>query len=315
MNTEQAKKLDFPNLLSRLGFSPIKQAKNGAELWYASPFRKEKDPSFHTSFLNGKWIWNDFGDTGGTVIDFVTRYQNTDVKGALSFLDTFFQGITPTLTAQSNEILFPTQTANETFRLDRVQPIKLTKNYLETQRFIPVSLANRYLTEAVFTNTQTGKQYFGVAIKNVSDGYELRNAFMKGSLGKKDFSFLEGKKSDSVCIFEGFMDFPSCIIDLSKYCTDETAKILFLSSHKNALLPDVIVLNSASFREPVLAFIKKKNYKFIHGFWDNDKTGLELKSFFEDNLGFDKVISWNHLYLPHKDFNEALVEKSKQNIR
>ncbi len=266
MNTEQAKKLDFPNLLSRLGFSPIKQAKNGAELWYVSPFRKEKDPSFHTSFLNGKWIWNDFGDIGGTVIDFVIRYQNTDVKGALSFLDTFFQGVIPSQTVQSNEIPSSAQTTNKTFRLDRVQPIKVTKNYLETQRGIPVSLANRYLTEAVFTNTQTGKQYFGVAIKNVSDGYELRNAFMKGSLGKKDFTFLEGEKSGSVCIFEGFLDFPSCIIDLSNYCTNETAKTILLSPHKNALLPDVIVLNSASFKEPVLAFIKQKKLQ-IHSWF------------------------------------------------
>lgn len=311
MNTEQAKKLDFPKLLSKLGFEPIKSAKGGTELWYNSPFRNEKEPSFHTSYFNGKWIWNDFGDSGGTVIDFAMRFQNTDVVGALSFLSNSFQGF-----KKLSEIPFSFQQPHEnTFRLDRVQPIRLTKTYLENDRGINVSLANQYLTEAVYTNTQTGKKYFGVAIKNVSEGYEVRNPFFKGSIGKKDFSFLKGEKNDSVCIFEGFMDFPSCIIDLSKHKSDEDAKNILLSPNKKALLPDVLILNSASFKEPVLEFIKKQNYKFIHGFWDNDKTGLELKTYFEENLGIHKVISWNHLYQPHKDFNEAIVEKSKQIMR
>jgi hypothetical protein len=309
MNTEQAKKLDFPKLLSKLGFEPIKTVKNGTELWYNSPFRNEKIPSFHTSFLKGKWIWNDFGDTGGTVIDFVMRYQNLDVTGALSFLDGSFQKTIPSL--KLDEVATSFQQPESLFRLDRVQSIKLSRDYLENQRGISVSLANKYLVEAVYTNTQTGKQYFGVAIKNVSDGYEVRNPYFKTSIGKKDFSFLKGKKSNAVCLFEGFMDFPSAIINLYMPTADETARDILLSPNKTALLPDIIILNSASFKESVLAFIKKQDYKFIHGFWDNDKTGLELKTYFEEHLGFYRVISWNHLYQPYKDFNEALVAKFK----
>jgi hypothetical protein len=311
MNTAQAKKLDFPKLLSKLGFEPVKIVKNGLELWYNSPFRREAIPSFHTSFLNGKWIWNDFGDTGGTVIDFAMRYQNTDTKGALSFLDSVFQGVnfskpnTPTPLAQ------PKQSPN-IFHLDRVQPIKLMKDYVENQRGIDLEIANQYLVEVVFTNTETKKQSYAVGIKNVSEGYEVRNPYFKTCIGKKDFTFLKGKKNDSVCVFEGFLDFPSCILDISENPSDEMAKKLLLSVDGKALLPDVIILNTATFKQPVLEFIQKQNYKFVHGFWDNDKTGMALKLFFEEHLGTHKVISWNHLYQLHKDYNEAIMAKSKQ---
>ena len=33
MNSEQAKKIDLPRLLLKLGFEPVKIAKEGAEFW------------------------------------------------------------------------------------------------------------------------------------------------------------------------------------------------------------------------------------------------------------------------------------------
>ena len=184
-----------------------------------------------------------------------------------------------------------------------------TKDFIEKQRGINLAIANKYFSEIIFTNTQTQKQYFGIGIKNVSEGYEVRNPFFKTSIGKKDFSFLKGQKTGSVCIFEGFLDFPSLIIDLNELRQNEDLSKIFLSNEKNSLATDVIILNSASFKKPVLDFIKSKDYKFIHGFWDNDKTGLDLKTFFEEALGQHKVISWNHLYEPFKDYNEYLVHK------
>ena len=86
MNSHQAKQIDLPDLLARLGHHPVKVRKGGRELWYTSPFREERTPSFHTSYLGGKWIWKDFGDTGGTVIDFVMRYEGISFKQALAFL-------------------------------------------------------------------------------------------------------------------------------------------------------------------------------------------------------------------------------------
>ena len=58
MNSYQAKQLNLPDLMGRLGYEPTSIKKEGKEYWYLSPFRKEKDASVHTSFLGGKWIWN-----------------------------------------------------------------------------------------------------------------------------------------------------------------------------------------------------------------------------------------------------------------
>ena len=41
----------MPDLLSAFGHMPVRATKQGAEYWYISPFRYEKEPSFHTSYL------------------------------------------------------------------------------------------------------------------------------------------------------------------------------------------------------------------------------------------------------------------------
>lgn len=61
----------------------------------------------------GKWIWNDFGDIGGTVIDFIMRHEGySQVKDALSFLENMFPGHlfeTASNTSQSGPNLFSFQ--------------------------------------------------------------------------------------------------------------------------------------------------------------------------------------------------------------
>jgi CHC2 zinc finger len=306
MNTQQVKQIDFPKFLSQHGFEPVKSLKLGRELWYISPFRSEKTPSFHTSFLGGKWIWNDFGDEGGTIIDFVMRYKSIDIQEALNYLETFSDRV---VFVEKKQAEGAPQYFEPIFQIDSIQTISRSKDFIEKQRGVNLSVANKYFSEIVFTNTQTQKQYFGIGLKNVSEGYEIRNPFFKTSIGKKDFSFLKGQKTGSVCIFEGFLDFPSLIVDLQDFRQSEDLSKIFLSNEKNSLAPDVIILNSASFKKPVLDFIKEKDYKFVHGFWDNDKTGLDLKAFFEEALGQHKVISWNHLYECCKDYNEYLVKE------
>ena len=52
------------------------------------------------------------------------------------------------------------------------------------------------------------KKYFGIGFKNDSDGFEIRNAYSKICLGKKDISTIKSN-SKSLRIFEGFFDFLS----------------------------------------------------------------------------------------------------------
>jgi CHC2 zinc finger len=88
MNINQAQQIPLATLLARLGYTPMKIYKGGVELAFRSPFRSETTASF---FVNvHKNVWNDFGDSGGTVLDFVMRYRNTVVSDTLNYLETVF---------------------------------------------------------------------------------------------------------------------------------------------------------------------------------------------------------------------------------
>lgn len=47
MNIEEAKRIPLEDFLRRLGFTPVKR--QGDSLWYRSPFREERTPSFKVS--------------------------------------------------------------------------------------------------------------------------------------------------------------------------------------------------------------------------------------------------------------------------
>ena len=46
MNIEEAKSIQLEDYLRRMGFNPVKQQDS---IWYCSPFREEKTPSFKVS--------------------------------------------------------------------------------------------------------------------------------------------------------------------------------------------------------------------------------------------------------------------------
>lgn len=298
MNTEQAKQLSLPDILRKLGHQPAKTTKEGREVWYASPFRTEKDPSFHTSFLGGKWIWKDFGDAGGTVIDFIMRYRNTDVKGALSFLDDLY-GVTPIhystiKTAKSNPKTELTEEA--IFQLDQVYSFgsraKSILFYITQERGINAEIAKKYLKEVHFKNLQTGKPYFAAGFLNVKNGYEIRNPYFKSTVGEKAISHLQNG-SKTVLVFEGFLDFLS-------YLTDKK---------QNDTPDDVIILNSISFHVQAAEAIQSKGYTTILTFFDNDRSGNELTNNYADTFKNARFSPQNHLYIAFKDYNEALIAK------
>lgn len=47
MNIEEAKRIPLEDYLRRMGFSPVRE--QGDSLWYSSPFRQERTPSFKVS--------------------------------------------------------------------------------------------------------------------------------------------------------------------------------------------------------------------------------------------------------------------------
>ncbi len=293
MNTAQAKKLPLNEILKRLGLEPVKSFKGGEELAYLSPFRNETEPSLFVNIR--KNVWNDFGDIGGNALDFVIRYRNTDVRGALEFLDGLF-GKREFIIPKSNTLIKdkPTQNKENIFLLDRALPFGATAPslvaYIAGERRISPEIASRYLKEVHFTNRETGKAYFAAGFENLSGGFEIRNPFFKSSLGLKDISLVEGQGAErEIWVFEGFLDFLS--------------KLTLIGS--NTVLSDCLILNSVSYAEKAIQFIISKGYTSIKGFLDNDRAGDETTLKLKTKFG-EMFFDLRSEYQGFKDLNDFL---------
>ncbi|GAB3226401.1 toprim domain-containing protein [Spirosoma arcticum] len=327
MNTEQAKQLSLPDLLSKLGHSPVKERKGGYELWYCSPFREEKDPSFHTSYIGGKWIWKDFGDIGGTVIDFAMRYQQqtggpATIKDALAFLSDLFQpGLfsTPTprpqLPTKPTPDLFsfqqqPHREAVENFSEDRqlelidAQPLRhfVILKYLTEERHIPAELAQRYLRLVRYRNN--GREYFAFGMENQAGGYEIRAASskhnFKSALVARDITVIPGTAAgrSTAHVFEGMTDFLSFLI---------------LNGVQESP-DDCIIMHSLSSFHRAVAHIRSQDYQIVKTYLDNNTAGQKCTERYQAELP-GRVVHQSATFAPYTDLNDALRAYSTQRKR
>ena len=317
MNSHQAKQLSLPGIMARLGYQPTDVKKNGGEVWYRSPFRQEKEASFHTSYLGGKWIWNDFGDIGGTVIDFILRHENfTRVKDALAFLDQLTQGhlFETTRSSRAGELSsqssfsFQSHDRNKVssvpqkaeLALVKVEPISnpIILRYLEQERCIPQPLAHRYLQEITYRNTKKGRDYFAFGMANQSGGYEIRAASsqfnFKSALNGRDVTWVKGQHPnvDTVLLFEGMIDFLSYLVMKG----GETP------------LQDAIIMHSLSSFKQTESLIQQRGYQYIHTYLDNNRPGQQATQRFQQ-LFPSKTTSYSQNFAPHIDLNDALCAK------
>lgn len=310
MRADDAKKLPLDQILLRLGFSPVKSRKNGGELWYASPFRAEKNESMHISAvvhprLGRIWIWKDFGDIGGNVIDFIQRYyglSDSDVSGALQRLEDLgfgrsgYKDPSPTLwdaplKAEADQPAHP-------FTDVRIEPLASADllEYLRG-RGIDAALAKHYLMEVHYRFN--GQPFFALAFKNDEDGYEMRSTGrFKGVLPPKTITMLHLEKLDSTAtltVFEGFMDYLSALTHYGKLEADTP----------------VLILNSVVTEKLAIEKIQALGIRKVHLYRDRDNAGHKLLGSFKEQLPDVEVVDHSALYAGYKDFNEFLVARQK----
>jgi len=288
MNSKQAKKIPLPEVLEKLGYLPKKRS--NYDIWYLSPFREEKTPSFKINTnLN---IWYDFGEgTGGNILDLFMGLYQLNISEALKRISDLngcfnFPVFTPPKKAPLKVKKPVIQSVKEIHNPDLIK-------YLEKTRGININLARLYLSEVHY---QLGdKKYFALGQANISGGFELKNKYFKGAIGKKNIShFLGNNKNGRVAIFEGSLDFLS-----------------LLSIHKMHTPPhDVIILNSVSFINNAIELIKKNEYTEIHTYFDNDKAGDKALSSIKKT--FENTLDHRDSYKKFNDINEYWLDKTKR---
>lgn len=279
MNLSQAKAIDIVTYLSSLGFAPAKIS--GNNYWFRSPLREEKTASFKVDRKQN--IWYDHGTgVGGTLIDFGIRYHNCTIRELL-------QKLNGSLSFHPQNINKDNSTEQRLIILcDKVlESIELMR-YIN-QRRVATEVAQKYCREIRFQIRD--KKYNAIGFANDAGGWELRNAWFKGSSAPKATTIIN-KGAEELFVFEGFFDFLSY----------QSLTIAQQSKH-----PNFLILNSVSFFEKSRQWMEKHDR--IRLFLDRDKAGLKLT---EAALQWSKKYSdESTLYKGHKDFNEWMQQIGK----
>lgn len=333
MNTDQANKLPLPEIVESIGGKFSHEDSHGSR-WYNSPLRLgDSDPSFHiTQVPNYKlgqiWVWKDFGDEGGSVIDLIMRKYNVGVAGALRVLEEdlhFGKANLPLEPAPLLDLMGPPrpeaeqqpnrqefqvpaqkkeqkkESANPVLDDVRIEALanRALKGYLYG-RGIDFWIARPYVKEMHYTHD--GRPFFALAFPNDLGDYELRNPYYQGVYGRKAITTLHPEKMQEggvVVVFEGFMDFLSA---LAWYGMKEPRST-------------VIVLNSVEMKHEAARVIRELKASAVEAYPDNDDAGRKLIPYLQENLPGVYVEDKSSLYADYgyKDFNDLVkAEKSQE---
>lgn len=293
MTCEQAKQISMVDLLEHCHIRP--QYVRGQDHWYLSPFRDENTPSFKVNArLN---LYYDHGNgQGGDVIDLGRALFRCDTKALLEKLDSGLflfqpQDLKSTGLHIGSDVTSGKALCESGIHITALKELgsnPAINQYLES-RGIDLAVAKSYCQEVCYRIGD--KNYFATGFKNRSGGYELRNAYFKGSTSPKDISHIENGNS-TVCVLEGFMDFLS-LLSLRK---------------QEHIQSDFVVLNSVSLAERSMDILKSYSTVFLYS--DHDAAGKKLLEKFE-NAGLHCVDA-SGIYQDYKDLNQMLVASKQQ---
>ncbi len=284
MNCSQFNKIGLEEVLQNLGHFPTKQ--NEKEDWYLHPFASENHASFKLNKRTNTWYLFSEG-IGGNNVDFMKKYLNASISEVLIWAEN------QKFSSFQNQRILPSNKLRnlpKNYKIIKVKEIQHAAllEYLKNRK---VEGQIEFLKEIHYQ--MNDKKYFGIGFKNDSDGFEIRNAYSKICLGRKDISSIKNDLK-SLRIFEGFFDFLS-FKNIEKYLEKEPS--------------DYIILNSVSMLNKITTEIK--NYENIELYFDNDDAGNRAVNMIK-NEG-RSVEDCRLLYSGFKDLNDWLIHKNPLN--
>jgi DNA primase len=287
MTYQELRKIEISSLLDHLGFQPVKQAHN--VVWYKSPIREERTPSFKVDLYKNQWY--DFGEgRGGDVIKLATLIWNENEKDAIFRLNQIY-GLDSQISLKTALAIEPVDNEITVMKDCKIDTVSLY-TYLRIRK-IPIHFALHFLREVHYIVGNFDREYLALGLKNDMGGFELRNKVKgvdyKRSTRPKYFSTVYRTESKELNLFEGMFDFLSALAYSKGYPTNTT-----------------IVLNSITQIDhviPLLAVFEKINL-----YLDNDdageKTCEKIMAVHANAINYSKV-----LFPDFKDFNEFICKR------
>ena len=312
MTIDEIKSVSICHWLQANGYGEgIKKGKN---VFYNSPLRFEKTPSF---VVNTKVnLWHDFGDTGkgGNLINLVEQLNpGWTPHQVLSYLEKQIKERNLEFNEDFNARLQEEESkrrwlegkraerqavADQETVVDVIIPLShpRLRDYV-VQRRVDFTIAQKYCKEVHYTIR--GKQYYAIAFMNMANGLEARNKFNKRCIGKKSISVIcpMGVPQRQCCVFEGFFD-------LLAYLTLEANRPD--SGITIGRSCDFYVLNGVGEIRLLLPYLK--DYDLVHCFLDNDNAGRVATDAIMK--AYPKVtINESYRYKEYNDVNDFLIGK------
>ena len=285
MNCNQFNTIPLEEVLFAIGHLPTKQ--NEKEAWYLNPFETENHASFK---LNKRLnIWYLFSEgIGGNNTNFMQKFLNTSISEILIWAENQNFSSFQNQKTPNRKIANPLKTYEITEVKEIQHPALL--EYLKSRK---VENQTEYIKEMHYR--MNDKNYFGIGFRNDSGGYEIRNAYSKICLGKKDITSIKNDSKD-VRVFEGFFDFLS-FKKVENYLEKETS--------------DYIILNSVSMIHKIKNTLD--NYQNIELYFDNDGAGNHAVEMIKSKN--EKAEDCRILYSSFKDLNDWLIHEKPSNER
>ena len=284
MNCTQFNKISVEEILQSLGHFPTKQTEK--EAWFLNPFSKENNASFKLNKRINSWYLFSEG-IGGNNIDFMKKYLNASISEVLNWAEN--KNFSSFHQQTKSQKLFNLPKTYEIIEVKDIQHPALIQ-YLKSRKVE----AQKHLVSEIHYQ-MNDKKYFGIGFKNDSAGYEIRNAYSKICLGKKDISTIKNN-SKSLRVFEGFFDFLS-FKNIEKSLENETS--------------DYMILNSVSMINKIKNSLK--NYEKIDLYFDNDEAGNRAVNVIKNES--ENAEDCRLLYTNFKDLNDWLIHKNPSNER
>lgn len=282
MTIDSAKLIHIGHFLSLLGYHPVKQGIK--DEWYISPLRDEKTASFHV-YRDGR-RWHDFGNgCGGDIIDLAKHMLNAmSTREALARIEEITGN-------EWKNMLMPRKVkniANEyqqaTIAINSVGDLSTTLLRYSRSRGIHDAVIKKFCHQVNFT--AKGKDIFAIGFKNDLAGWEVRNSFYKGVIGKKAITSMVDIDDKPIAVFEGFFDY------LSSF------ELGWMDIYDH----NAIVLNSTSLVESAIPFLLSRQVILS---LDNDKAGRDAAK--KISAKCDIIDDWSQRYSNYNDVNEYLM--------